>query len=277
MPVSPTSFLAPFLPYRSGSKARPVPSRRTAHLPRRVSAPNVRRMKQWFLCALAALIGCGAGAAAETTNALRTVVVLGDSLAAGYGVDPEEAFPALLGAKIREAGLPFAVVNAGVSGDTTAGGARRIDWLLRRPVDVLLLELGGNDGLRGIPPASTRTNLQTIIDKTRARNPRVRIVLAGMQVPSNMGREFTEEFSAIFPALAAKNDAALIPFLLEGVGGDPKLNLPDLIHPTAEGHRILAENCWKVLRPLLEALATEPDQQKAPEAASQWSRSPTAR
>jgi acyl-CoA thioesterase I len=211
-------------------------------------------MMKRLLCLLLVAMGVVEAPAAAETNAIKTVLVLGDSLAAGYGVDPEESFPAVLQSKVREAGLPFTVVNGGVSGDTTAGGRRRIDWLLRRPVDVLLLELGGNDGLRGIPPESTRTNLQAIIDKTLAKNPHAKLVVAGMQMPSNMGREFNEHYARIFREVAEKNGAALIPFLLEGVGGDPKLNQPDMIHPTSKGHAIVAETCWKVLKPVLEAI-----------------------
>jgi len=181
----------------------------------------------------------------------RTIFILGDSLAAGAGIDQDEAFPALLQKKIDDARLKYEIVNAGVSGDTTAGGLRRIDWLLRRKVDVLILELGGNDGLRGIPPASTRTNLQTIIDRTKTKYPDTKIVIAGMQMPPNMGAEYTSAFREIFPDIAKRNKATLIPFLLEGVGGKPDLNLPDQIHPNPEGHRIVAENVWKVLEPLL--------------------------
>jgi acyl-CoA thioesterase-1 len=181
-----------------------------------------------------------------------SIVILGDSLAAGYGLDPSEAFPALLQKKVDEAGLKFSIVNAGISGDTSAGGLRRIDWLLKRRVDVLVLELGGNDGLRGIPVAATRTNLQAIIDRTKQKYPQARIVIAGMQMPTSMGTEYTTAFAKTFPDLAKANNAALIPFLLEGVGGKPELNLPDMIHPTAEGQRIVADNVWKVLRPVLE-------------------------
>jgi len=182
----------------------------------------------------------------------QTILLLGDSLAAGYGLDLSEAFPALLQKKVDEAGLKFSVVNAGVSGDTSAGGLRRIDWLLKRRVDVLVLELGGNDGLRGIPAAATRTNLQAIIDRTKQKYPQVQIVVAGMQMPPNMGADYNTAFAKIFPDLAKANNAALVPFLLEGVGGKPELNLPDMIHPTAEGHKIVAENVWKVLKPVLE-------------------------
>lgn len=189
----------------------------------------------------------------------KTLLVLGDSLAAGYGVSPQEAYPAVLQRRIEAAGLPFTVVNAGVSGDTTAGGVRRLDWLLRRPVDVLLLELGGNDGLRGIPPETTRSNLVAIITRTRAKHPAVRVVLAGMEMPANMGGEFTGKFRRIFPEVAKEHDAALVPFLLEGVGGVPELNLPDLIHPTAQGHELVASNVWPVLEPVLRSVVTGAD------------------
>lgn len=181
----------------------------------------------------------------------RTILILGDSLAAGSGVDPDEAFPALLQKKIDDTGLKYEIVNAGVSGDTTAGGLRRIEWLLRRKIDILVLELGGNDGLRGISPATTRTNLQSIIDRTKAKYPEARIVIAGMQMPPNMGEEYNNAFREVFPDLAKSNKAALIPFLLEGVGGKPEMNLPDQIHPNPIGHRLVADNVWKVLKPLL--------------------------
>lgn len=189
---------------------------------------------------------------APKSEPTTTVVVLGDSLAAGYGLDPSESFPALIQKKIDAAGLKFTVVNAGVSGDTSSGGLRRIDWLLKRRVDVLVLELGGNDGLRGIPVGVTKTNLQAIIDRTKQKNPRAQIVIAGMQMPPNMGADYTTNFAKLFPELAKANNAALVPFLLEGVGGKPELNLPDLIHPTAEGQKIVATNVWNVLKPVLE-------------------------
>ncbi|PTY00020.1 arylesterase [Verrucomicrobia bacterium LW23] len=189
---------------------------------------------------------------AEAKAGGPVVLIIGDSLAAGHGLDPSEAFPALVQEKIREAGWPFRVVNAGLSGDTSAGGLRRIDWLLRGGVDVLIVELGGNDGLRGISPKETRANLQGIIDRARRKNPAVEVVVAGMQMPPNMGEEYTTAYREIFPDIAKANNAALIPFLLEGVGGRPELNLPDRIHPTAEGHKIVAETVWGVLKPVLQ-------------------------
>lgn len=184
----------------------------------------------------------------------KMVLVLGDSLAAGYGLQASQAFPALLQQKIDTQGWDFKVINAGLSGDTSAGGLRRIDWLLRGRVDVLVLELGANDGLRGIELGSTRANLQGIIDKVKAKNPAVRIVIAGMMVPPNLGPEYTRQFQQMYPDLARRNQATLIPFLLEGVAGEPSLNLPDGIHPTAQGHRLVAETVWTYLRPVLQSI-----------------------
>jgi len=182
------------------------------------------------------------------------VLFLGNSLAAGFGLDPELAFPALVQQKIDSAGWNFRVVNAGISGETSAGGLSRIDWLLRQRIDVLVLELGGNDGLRGIDLDVTEQNLQQIIDRARAANPDVEIVLAGMQVPPNLGHTYTTRFRTLFPELAEANGTHLIPFLLEGVGGIPSLNQGDGIHPTAEGHRIVAVTVWETLRPILAGL-----------------------
>ncbi|MFN2622709.1 MAG: arylesterase [Chthoniobacterales bacterium] len=187
--------------------------------------------------------------AAETPTKL--LVFVGDSLTAGFGVEPTEAFPALVAEKIRAAGLPFAVQNAGLSGDTSAGGLRRIDWLLQRPIDVLVIELGANDGLRGLDLKSMKANLQAIIDKAKAKNPAVKIVLAGMQVPPNLGPEYAGGFQRVFVELARENNATLIPFLLEGVGGRRELNQADLIHPNPAGHRIIADLVWRTLEPIL--------------------------
>lgn len=184
---------------------------------------------------------------------MKTVLMLGDSITAGFGIDPEQAFPALVQQKIDSLGLAFTVINAGLSGETSAGGLRRVDWLLRQPVDIMLLELGGNDGLRGTSVEITKSNLQAIIDKARAANPDMRILLAGMQVPTNLGQDYTREFRNVYPELAEANALPLIPFILEGVGGIPELNLPDQIHPTAEGHKIVAETVWAGLQPLIEA------------------------
>jgi acyl-CoA thioesterase-1 len=178
-------------------------------------------------------------------------VFLGVSLSAGFGVEPTVAFTALVAEKIRAAGLPFEVQNAGLSGDTSAGGLRRIDWLLQRPIDVLVLELGANDGLRGLDLKSMKANLQAIIDKAKAKNPGVKIVLAGMQVPPNLGTEYATGFQRVFTELAHDNNAVLIPFLLEGVGGQRELNQADLIHPNPAGHRIIADLVWRTLEPIL--------------------------
>jgi acyl-CoA thioesterase I len=181
----------------------------------------------------------------------KTIVFFGNSITAGYGLDMSAAFPARIQDKIDSLNMPYTVVNAGVSGETSAGGNSRIDWILKQPVDVFVLELGGNDGLRGIPISETRKNLQGIIDKVKAKNPEVKIVLAGMQIPPNMGKRYTTEFRNMYPELARENNTALVPFILEGVGGRTEMNLEDGIHPSAEGHRILADNVWSILEPLL--------------------------
>ena len=183
----------------------------------------------------------------------RTIVFFGDSLTAGYGLDDPatDAFPARIQQKIDEAHLPYRVVNAGLSGETSAGGLRRVDWILRQPIDLFVLALGANDGLRGIEPAVTSANLQAIVDRVRTKDPAAKIVLAGMMLPASIGEDYARAFDAIFPDLARKNQLAFVPFLLEGVGGRPALNQADRIHPTAEGHAILAETVWKILRPLL--------------------------
>lgn len=191
------------------------------------------------------------GQAPAVAAATKTVVFLGDSLSAGLGVKPAEAFPALIGEKIREAGLPYQVENAGLSGDTTAGGLRRIDWLLQRKIDVLVIELGGNDGLRGLPVNALRANIQAIIDKVKAKEPAAKIVIAGMQIPPNLGPDYAAQFQRVYSEVAQANNAALIPFLLEGVGGLRELNQPDMIHPTAAGHRKVAEVVWRTLEPIL--------------------------
>ena len=185
---------------------------------------------------------------------LPVIVCLGDSLTAGYGLDQAQAYPALLQKNIDALGWRFKVVNAGVSGETTAGGLRRLDWVLKRRIDVLILALGANDALRGIPLETTRQNLDEILMRTRSKYPGARFLVAGMLIPPNWGREYFNGFRALFPQLAKKHQAGLVPFLLEGVGGKPELNFPDGIHPTAEGHRIVAANVWKVLQPLLSSM-----------------------
>ena len=180
-----------------------------------------------------------------------TILFFGDSLTAGLGVQQEQAYPALIQQKIREKNLPFDVINAGVSGDTTAGGRARLDWALQKRIDIFVLALGANDGLRGLPVAQMKANLQAIIDRMRAKNPAVKIVIAGMQMPANLGGDYAASFQQVFVELARANNAVLVPFLLEGVGGHIDLNQPDHIHPSAAGHKVVAENVWRVLEPLL--------------------------
>lgn len=183
----------------------------------------------------------------------KTVLFFGDSLTAGYGLDDPatDAYPSVLQQKINTAKLPYTVVNAGNSGETTAGGRARIDWVLKQKIDVFVLELGANDGLRGLPITETTRNLQFIIDKVKAKYPNAKLVMAGMQVPPSMGADYTNRFKAIFTQLAEKNKMTLIPFLLEDVGGIAKLNQKDGIHPNPEGAKIVADNVWKVLEGVL--------------------------
>lgn len=193
--------------------------------------------------------------AGETPNANDTrkrIVILGDSITAGYGLDPKQAYPALIQKKIDAAKLPYTVANAGVSGDTTAGGLRRVAWAMGKGADVLVIALGGNDGLRGISPEETKKNLLGIIAKARAKKTGMKILIAGMQMPDNMGEDFITRFKTVFPEVAKETQATLIPFLIEGVGGIEKLNQPDGIHPTEDGQAKVAENVWKVLEPLIE-------------------------
>lgn len=188
---------------------------------------------------------------AEPVDSFKTILFFGNSLTAGYGLDPVEAFPALIQIKIDSLKLPYKVINGGLSGETTSGGKTRIDWLLRQKIDVFILELGANDGLRGIPVKETKQNLQAIIDQVKSKYPDVKLVLAGMHVPPNMGAAYAKEFHAIYSDIARKNQMTLIPFLLEGVGGNPELNQGDGIHPTAEGHKIVADEVWKYIQPIL--------------------------
>ena len=186
-----------------------------------------------------------------TESSRKVIIFFGDSLTAGYQLDPEEAFPARIQEVVDSLGLNYTVVNAGLSGETTTGGLNRINWILNQKADVFVLELGANDGLRGIPLSETRENLQAMIDTVRSKNASTEIVLAGMQIPPNLGQEYTAEFSAIFSDLSEENNIPLIPFLLDGVAGIPELNLADGIHPTPEGHKIVAQNVWQVLEPII--------------------------
>jgi acyl-CoA thioesterase-1 len=185
------------------------------------------------------------------------IVFLGTSLTAGLGLPSDQAFPALIQDTLEALGIDFRVVNRGVNGETSAGGLRRIDWLLRQPIGVLVLELGANDGLRGLDVAVLRSNLQAIIDKTKRAYPAARIVILGMEAPPNLGRDYTAAFQRVFPEVATANDAVLVPFLLDSVAGFAELNQPDGIHPTARGHRILARNVWRVLEGVVLAVSRE--------------------
>ena len=194
--------------------------------------------------------------ATDPASGRDVVLFLGTSLTEGYGLDnaAEHAFPARIRARIDQAGLPFRVVNAGVGGDTSAGGLRRLDWLLRTPVRVLVVELGANDGLRGQDVDALRDNLLAVIRQTRARYPEAEILLAGMQAPPNLGERYAGRFRAVFPEVAREADVTLIPFLLEGVGGVRELNQPDGIHPSVEGHEIIAGTVWAHLEPVLRRI-----------------------
>lgn len=186
----------------------------------------------------------------------KRIVVLGDSISAGYGLDRDQAYPALLQKKMDAEGLPYEVVNAGVSGDTTAGGLRRIVWALGpKGADVLVIALGGNDGLRGVSPDQTEKNLTGIVAKARAKNPTIKILIAGMQMPDNLGPKYVEAFKAVFPKVSTTEKTDLLPYLLEGVGGDEKLNQPDRIHPTAEGQQKIADLVWAKLKAMLPEVA----------------------
>lgn len=201
------------------------------------------------------LLPAAAAPAAAAVPAARTILFFGDSLTAGYGLeDPAaESYPARIGEKLKTAYPAWKIINAGLSGETTSAGLRRIDWVLRQPVDLLVLALGGNDGLRGIAAPLTKTNLEAIVAKTRAKNPKAVIVLPGMKMPASMGT-YAADFSAVYAGLAAADPSLVfLPFLLEGVGGEAALNQADAIHPNAEGHRRMADHVWKTLEPLVRA------------------------
>lgn len=191
------------------------------------------------------------GTTSPTSPARPRIVVLGDSLTAGLGLAPAQAYPNLLQQRLTDAGMQYEVVNAGVSGDTSAGGLSRLDWALDGDVKILVVALGGNDALRGLPPEGLKKNLSQIIERAQARH--ISVVLAGMEAPTNYGADYQRAFHQVYPALAAQYTIPLVPFLLEGVGGMARLNQPDGIHPTAEGARMLADNVWIVLKPLVES------------------------
>lgn len=207
------------------------------------------------------LAGCGTEERAPTlddaplppaTGERGRIVFVGTSLTAGLGLDPDQAFPALIQRKLDAEGLRFEAVNAGVSGETSAGARRRIDWLLQQPAAVLVIETGANDGLRGLEVDSLRSNIQAIIDEAGRQSPKPAVVLVGMRAPPNLGSSYSRPFERVYPELARENDLPLVPFLLEGVAGRAALNQPDMIHPTAEGQQRMAETVWEVLRPLLK-------------------------
>ena len=231
-----------------------------------------KSLRLFFFAGLLILLGCSSSSSdsgktkevAETSKEIapkpvdspqtkkKNVLFFGNSLTAAYGLDPSEGFAGLIDQRMDSLGLNYRGINAGLSGETTAGGLSRIDWIIeQQAVDVFILELGGNDGLRGLDPVDSKKNLQGIIDKVKTRFPEVKVVLAGMEAPPNMGDQYTKKFRSMYPELAKENKVELIPFLLQNVGGIPELNQRDGIHPTAKGHRIIAENIWKVLQPLL--------------------------
>jgi acyl-CoA thioesterase-1 len=187
----------------------------------------------------------------DSKNSTGIILCFGDSITAGYGLDNSiDAFPSVLQHKIDSLNLNYMVVNSGLSGETTAGGKNRIDWILNQNIDIFLLELGANDGLRGIPLSETRANLQVIINTVKEKSPNTKIILAGMELPPNMGQDYTSKFRKVFAELAKTNTLAFIPFILKDVGGIPALNQSDGIHPTVEGHKIVAHTVWEVLGPI---------------------------
>jgi len=188
-----------------------------------------------------------------TETATNSILFFGDSITAGYGLDDsEDAYPAVVQQKIDSLSLQYTVINSGVSGETTAGGKSRIDWVIKQNPAIFLLELGANDGLRGVALSETRANLQAIIDVVKDKSPETTIILAGMELPPNMGQEYTKGFKQLYVDLAEKNNIAFIPFILKEVGGVPSLNQADGIHPTIEGHKIVANTVWESLKPLLK-------------------------
>jgi acyl-CoA thioesterase I len=202
----------------------------------------------------------------ETVRAApaKTILVLGDSLSQGFGLAPSEAYPMLIAKKLRVGGLNFQVTNASAAGGTTEGGLERLPAHLKRKIDIFIVELGINDGFRGTPVDQIENNLQHIIDKVKARNPRVRVVIAGMQLPNYAADDYVSAFVKMFADLAAKNGAALVPYLLQGVAGDPSMNLSDGIHPNAAGQKILAETVWHVLEPIARQIAVIPSASEGP-------------
>jgi acyl-CoA thioesterase-1 len=220
---------------------------------------SIRLLVFLLLAVYGAELSAGEARSTNPTSEKRDrIVILGDSITAGYGLDPAQAYPALLQQKIDALGWPYTVANAGVSGDTTAGGLRRVDWALRGGADVLVLALGGNDGLRGLSPEQTAANLTGIVQRAREKAPGVSVIIAGMEMPESMGPQYAADFHAVFPRVAKETGATLLPFLLEGVAGVPELNQADAIHPNVEGQKRVAENVWAVLQKTLEARRQSP-------------------
>ena len=219
-------------------------------------------MSKVFLAHLVATLSIlclpAAWSATPTSSEMKTILVLGDSLSDGFQLKRSEAYPALIANKLRDAGLNLQVINASATGGTTEGGLERLPAHLKRKIDIFVLELGINDAFSGVPVGQIQNNLQQIIDRVKARNPNVRVVIAGMQLPNYGADDYVFAFGKMFGELAAKNGAALVPYLLDGVAGDPSLNLPDVIHPNASGQKILAENVWRVLEPIVRETAVEP-------------------
>lgn len=211
---------------------------------------NISRFASMFFLALTVFL---IGFTPQIQNDPLRVLIFGDSITAGYGVGKSEAFPAELDSIAQKNGYNnIEIINGGLSGETSAGGLRRIDWMLRRPVDIFVLELGGNDGLRGLALDQTKHNLDAIIEKVKAKNPNTKVIIAGMQVPPNLGIEYTKQFKSVYPELAEKHNAILIPFLMEGVGGTETFMLNDGIHPNAEGHERIANLVWPYLEKALK-------------------------
>jgi acyl-CoA thioesterase I len=211
-----------------------------------------------LVAALSILCAHAASSSTPTSSGMKTILVLGDSLSDGFQLKRSEAYPALIANKLRDAGLNLQVTNASATGGTTEGGLERLPGHLKRKIDIFVLELGINDAFRGVPVEQIQNNLQQIIDRVKARNPDVHVVIAGMQLPNYGADDYVSAFGKMFSELATKNGAALVPYLLDGVAGDPSLNLPDGIHPNASGQKILAENVWRVLEPIARETAVEP-------------------
>jgi len=217
------------------------------------------RMKQLRSIVIILTIWCGQTAAfgARDSSAMKRILVLGDSLSAGFGLTSSQAWPWLVADTMRSAGLTnFEITNASQSGGTTAGGLQRLPPHLKRKVDIFILELGINDAFRGVPVAQIKNNLQAIIDRVKQRNPNAHVIIAGMKLPNFAEDDYVFAFGQIYADIAAKNNATLIPYFLQGVGGDPNLNQPDRVHPNAAGQKILAENVWRVLQPIAREVAT---------------------